>query len=42
MLVNEGVIGEVADEQPIERFATAPREAGEVASEALVGKYSAS
>jgi RNA polymerase sigma factor (sigma-70 family) len=39
MLFTEGVIGDVADEQLLERFATAPREAGEVAFEALVERH---
>ena len=39
MLFNEGVIGDVADEQLLERFVTAPREAGEVAFEALVERH---
>ena len=39
MLFTEGVIGDVADEQLLERFATAPREAGEGAFEALVERH---
>ncbi len=38
-LFAEGVIGDVADEQLLERFVTAPREAGEVAFEALVERH---
>ena len=36
MLFNEGVIGDVADEQLLERFLTAHCVAGELAFEALV------
>ena len=38
-LFNEGVIGDVADEQLLERFVTAHREAGEMAFEALVERH---
>jgi RNA polymerase sigma factor (sigma-70 family) len=38
-LFNEGVIGDVADEQLLERFVAAPREVGEVAFEALVERH---
>ena len=38
-LFNEGVIGDVADEQLLERFVTAQSEAGEMAFEALVERH---
>jgi RNA polymerase sigma factor (sigma-70 family) len=39
VLFNEGVIGDVADDQLLERFVTAHREAGELAFEALVARH---
>jgi RNA polymerase sigma factor (sigma-70 family) len=38
-LFNDGVIGDVADEQLLERFVTAHREAGEMAFEVLVERH---
>jgi RNA polymerase sigma factor (sigma-70 family) len=39
VLFNEGVIGDVADDQLLERFVTTHREAGELAFEALVARH---
>ena len=38
-LFNEGVVGDVTDEQLLERFVTAHREVGELAFEALVDRH---